>query len=372
MTRLQICFTFFLVVLLCASGGCRSDSADPAMPPQVPVVSVAKPDIGTIQSTITLPGDLIGYYQSTLYAKVTGYLKSISVDKGDWVKAGQVLAVIEVPELKERLGRSAANLEIARLTYDRLQNVWKSDPRLVARQDVDISYAKYKEAQAEDEELRALYSYTLITAPFDGVITARYVDPGALIHAGAQDRLISQGERTGIAAGPVVSIARVDEMRIYVYTPQNEVPFIHVGQPATVTLENGSLHYQGQVARFAHSLDLATRTMLTEIDLRNPDHKLYPGMYANVTLVLQQHTHALRIPQEAVGGAHSDRVFVVDNHRLKEVHISTGLRDGHYIEVLSGLNPNDLVVQHYAIALQPGEQVESRVVQNTAALASQY
>ena len=109
-----------------------------------PRVVVIRPSRGAVERTITLPGDLVGYYQSALYAKVTGYLKSISVDKGDSVKTGQVLAVIEVPELEQQLARARANLEIERLTYQRLQSVWKSDPRLVARQDVDIAYGKYQ------------------------------------------------------------------------------------------------------------------------------------------------------------------------------------------------------------------------------------
>lgn len=357
-------------VAVIAGAGCRADDADPATPPKQPHVLVSQPEIGTVEHTITLPGDIAGYYQSTLYAKVTGYLKSISVDKGDWVKAGQVLAVIEVPELQQRLDRSAANLRIAQLTYQRLEDVWRSDPRLVARQDVDIAQAKYQEAKAEDDELRALYSYTRITAPFDGMITARYVDPGALIHAGSHPNEISQGERTGEAAGPVVSLARLDKLRIYVYLPQNEVEYVHAGLPVTVAVQGEAAHYQGAVARFAHSLDVSTRTMLTEIDLENPARQLYPGMYANVTLVLEKHPNALQVPEAAVGGATEHRVFVVRHGQLAEVPVETGISDGRSVEIVSGLSSKDLVVQNFSNALQTGERVDYSVIRNVPEVAS--
>jgi membrane fusion protein (multidrug efflux system) len=369
MKRLLALFTL-LGMALVMGAGCHSSEADPATPPRQQHVLVGQPQVGTIENTITLPGDIVGYYQSTLYAKVTGYLKSISVDKGDWVKAGQTLAVIEVPELQQRLDRSQANLQIARLTYQRMENVWRSDPRLVARQDVDISLAKYQEAKAEDDELHALFSYTRITAPFDGMITARYVDPGALIHAGGHQNGMSQAERTGDAAGPVVSLARLDKLRIYVYLPQNEVDFVHTGLPVTVAVQGETARYRGAVARFAHSLDLSTRTMLTEVDLENPNHSLYPGMYANVTLVLERHPNALRLPQSAVGGTKSHRVFIVRNGQLAEIPVQTGISDGRNIEIVSGLTRKDLVVQDFSASLQSGEQVNYSVVHDASEVAS--
>jgi RND family efflux transporter MFP subunit len=340
--------------------GCRPTNAGQAMPSQLPQVEVSQPEIGTMARSITLPGDIVGYYQSSLYAKVTGYLKSIAVDKGDWVKAGQVLAVIEVPELQQRLDRSEASLRIAQLTYQRLENVWRSDPRLVARQDVDIALGKYQEAKAEDDELRALYGYTRITAPFDGMITARYVDPGALIHAGGQEGS-SQEERNG-EVGPVVSLARLDKLRIYIYLPQAEVGFVHAGLPATVVVQGEAGQYHGVVVRFAHSLDLATRTMLTEVDLENPAHKLYPGMYANVTLILQRHLNALHVPASALGGSGLRQVFVVRKGQIVEVPVITGLSSGGETEIVSGLSGRDLVVQNFSNALQIGEHVDYSLV----------
>lgn len=340
---------------------CPSPQADPPTSAR-PRVVVIRPQQGAVERTITLPGDLVGYYQSALYAKVTGYLKSIAVDKGDSVKTGEVLAVIEVPELEQQLARARANLEIEQLTYQRLQSVWKSDPRLVARQDVDIAYGKYQAAKANADELVAMDNYTRITAPFDGVITERFVDPGALIHAGGQQSATApmQGAaRPGGTAAPVVSIARLDKLRIYVYVPQGQVDSVRRGMPATVTVQGlDGAHFSGTVSRFSHSLDLATRTMLTEVDLDNPEHTLYPGMYANVTLVLQRHPDALRIPTAAVGGDQAHQVFLVRDGRIAEVSVATGIDNGRYVEITSGLTSKDLVVGTFSNSLRSGEKVE--------------
>lgn len=344
-----------------ALAACQRQAIDPPRV-DIPHVLVIHPQRADMRRTITLPGDLVGYYQSALYSKVTGYLKEIYVDKGDSVKAGQVLAVIEVPELEQQLERARANLEIAQLTYQRLQKVWKTDSRLIALQDVDIAQSKYLEAKANVDQLLTLVGYTRIIAPFDGVITERFVDPGALIHAGGPESAVAptQGSaRAGGSAAPVVTMARLDKLRIYVYVPQAEVGYIHQGMPATVSVQGlNPGAFRGQVVRFAHSLDLATRTMLTEVDLENPQHTLYPGMYANVTLVLQDHPDTLRIPVTALGGDKSRKVFVVRDGELEPVRTTTGLSNGAYVEVTRGLTGRDLVVQTFSYALQQGEHVD--------------
>ncbi|MGH7841710.1 MAG: efflux RND transporter periplasmic adaptor subunit [Candidatus Binataceae bacterium] len=367
--------TLTLMALLVMSvAGCESSPANSSDPPLLPHVVVGHPERGVVESTITLPGDLVGYYQAALYGKVTGYLKSVSVDKGDWVKAGQVLAIIEVPELQQRLDQSQASLKIARLTYQRLQSVWKSDPRLVARQDIDIAGAKYQEAKANSDELAALFNYTRIIAPFDGMITERFVDPGALIRAGGQQS--ASGSMPGGAgatgtASPVLSIARLDKLRIYVYVPQNEVSFIRPGLPATVTVRGfDGARFAGTVVRFAHSLELSTRTMLTEIDLANPNHTLYPGMYANVTLVLQRHPEALRVPASAIGGDQHHEVFVFQNGVLKEIPVETGISNGRYVEIRTGLTGKELIVQNFSNSLQSGEQVSAGILHPASSVAA--
>jgi membrane fusion protein, multidrug efflux system len=357
--RLGFTLLAFTATLLAA---CHAKMID-APKPRPPVVAVIRARPGGVARTITLPGDLVGYYESALYSKVTGYLKSIFVDKGDMVRTGQVLAIIEVPELDQQVAHAQADLEIQHLTYQRLESVWQDDPRLIARQDVDIAYSKYEEAKANVAQLGAMENYTRIVAPFDGVITERFVDPGALIHAGGQQSATApmQGPaRPGGAAAPVVSIARLDKLRIYVYVPQAEVDFVHDGMPATVKVQGfDGKRFFGEVTRYAHSLDLATRTMLTEIDLENPERRLFPGMYANVTLVLERDANALRLPDSAVSGEHPPSVLVVRKGRLEQVPVTTGIDDGQYVEVISGLTSQDQVVQTFSTALLPGEEVEA-------------
>jgi membrane fusion protein (multidrug efflux system) len=354
----KIVCSFALIV---AAAGCGRRTVT-ARVDHRPIVPVVAPQRGAAIRSITLPGDLVGLYESTLYSKVTGYLKTIPVDKGDWVKQGQVLAQIEVPELDQRFDRATADLQVQRLTYQRLEQVWKSDPRLVAREDVDIAQGKYLAGKAQVDELRALVGYTRIVAPYSGVITGRFVDPGALIKAGGTQSAAGPTEGSshpGGTATPVVSIARIDTMRIYVYAPQGVVGLIKRGMPATLTLHDGTgRSYSGAVTRFASSLDLSTRTMLTEIDIPNPRHELYPGMYANVTLQLERHPNAIMLPTSAVASAGGHNyVLVVRDGVLAKAPVDTGINNGHYVEITSGLAGNEQVVASVNPALTAGEQV---------------
>jgi membrane fusion protein, multidrug efflux system len=350
-----------LILLVAGVSACAHPSEHTSVDPK-PIVAVVTPNRGSAVRSITLPGDMVGFYESSLYAKVTGYLQSISVDKGDWVKKGQVLATIEVPELQQQVARAEASLDVQRLTYQRLEQVWKSDPRLIARQDVDIAQGKYLEAKADLDELQALVCYTKIIAPFDGIVTGRFVDPGALIKAGGDQP--SSGPEEGSAhpigtASPVVSLAMIDPMRIYVYVPQGLVSFIRRGTPATVSLQDLPGHpFVGSVTRFAASLDLSTRTMLTEVDLDNAAHKLYPGMYANVTLQLERHPGVIQVPDSAIGETSTGNyVLAVQNGKLSEKKINVGIRTGHIVEITKGLNGDETLVAALDPSLSDGESV---------------
>jgi membrane fusion protein (multidrug efflux system) len=353
--------TALCILTAVASSGCSRAHRDASDKSRRTVV-VVRPQRGDIVRSITLPGDLVGLYQSTLYAKVTGYLKSISVDKGDWVKEGQVLAVIEVPELEQRLARAKADLEVQHLTYQRLEQVWKSDPRLVARQDVDIAQGKYLEAKAQVDELEAMVSYTRIVAPFDGVITGRFADPGALIKAGGEQTSSSPEQGSAHPSGgssPVVSLAMIDTMRTYVYVPQGEIAPIRRGMPATLTLQELPGHsFEGSVARYSNSLDLGTRTMLAEIDLKNPKHELYPGMYANVTLELERHPDALKVPESAIGESQDGKyVMIAEDGKLRRQPVSVGISTGKSAEIVRGLSGGEMVVANLDPSIVPDEAV---------------
>jgi membrane fusion protein (multidrug efflux system) len=346
--------------IMVVATGCTHAHSDASIDSRRTVV-VVRPQRGDIVRSITLPGDLVGLYQSTLYAKVTGYLKTISVDKGDWVKNGQVLAEIEVPELQQRLARANADLQVQHLTYQRLEQVWKSDPRLVARQDVDIAQGKYLEAKAQMDELEAMVSYTRIVAPFDGVITGRFVDPGALIKAGGEQQATAeQGSASpNTGTSPVLSLARIDTMRTYVYAPQDAVGSIRRGMPATLTLADlPGRSFEGVVTRYSNSLDLGTRTMLTEIDLKNPRKELYPGMYANVTLELERHRDALKLPESAIGDSSDGKyVMVAQDGKLRKQEVTVGINNGKSAEIVSGLNSGEAVVATLDPSIVPDEAV---------------
>ncbi len=360
--------TIAAVCILVAATGCsRAHNEAPNVSRRT--VVVIRPQRGDIVRSITLPGDLVGLYQSTLYAKVTGYLKSISVDKGDWVKNGQVLAEIEVPELQQRLERAKADLEVQHLTYQRLEQVWKSDPRLVARQDVDIAQGKYFEAKAQMDELEAMVSYTKIVAPFDGVITGRFVDPGALIKAGGDQTASAPDQGSAHPSGgasPVLSLALIDTMRTYVYVPQDGVASIRRGMPAKLTLQDlPGRSFEGSVARYSNSLDLGTRTMLTEIDLQNPRHELYPGMYANVTLELERHRDALKLPESAIGDSSGGKyVMIAQDGKLRRQDVTVGINTGKTAEIVHGLSGGEAVVATLDPSIVPDEIVN--IVQQNA------
>jgi len=338
-------------------------------------VDVVHPVRGEITKDIDLPGDVVGFYEAALHAKVTGYLKSISVDKGDSVKKGRVLAELEVPELQSNLVRSQASLEMERITYDRMKKVQQDDSRLISQQDVDMAYAKYREAQAAVATLQTMFGYTNIIAPFDGVITGRFADPGALIRAGGGDlgvdetsALISPGTTEGAGGhreggGPLLTLADIDKLRVYIYVPEASYPFIHVGTPASLHFDEfPDRVFKGTVARYATSLDLSTRTMLTEVDIDNPKRLIYPRSYAHVTIELVHHPDALSLPASAIhGSGNSARMLIVKEGRLVEVPVNTGINNGAYIEVTSGLSAQSLVVTTYNSTLTPGQQVDCRI-----------
>jgi len=361
-----------VLLLLCATlTSCSGEPAPAATDDHIPTITVIHPQRGDAVLSINLPGDLVGFYEAALHAKVTGYLSHVYVDKGDWVKKGQVLADIEVPELNQNLDRARANLDMQRLTYERLKRVRDTDQRLVAQEDVDIAASKWQQAKAESGALETLVNYTKIIAPFDGVITGRFADPGALIRAGGGDigldataADVSSGATEGAGGhrsggGPILTLADIDKLRTYVYVPEQETPLIRRGMPAKLTFkEFPGRTFEGQVTRYATSLDLSTRTMLTEIDIDNPTRRLYPRMYATVTLELEQHPNALELPAGAVDQSRAEPiVLTVRDGVLTRVPVQTGIENGRSIEITSGLSTGDEVVATYSPGLSEGQRV---------------
>lgn len=338
-----------------ALAGCTTPAAEPATDVSTRTVTVIRPERRDLVRTLALPGDVVGFTEAPLYPKVTGYLQRIDVDKGDWVKQGQLLAVIEVPELEQKLKRAQARLEVERLTHERLRKVWSSDRRLVSQEDLDVARGKYEQARADVEELTAMMGYTRVTAPFDGVVTARNADPGALL------------SETGGASGargaklPLLTIADISTVRVYLYVPEQETSAIRAGAPATLTLrEFPGREFRGSVTRFTHALDLSTRTMLTEVDIPNPDHVLYPGMYAEATLELERRPDAIVLPASAVqSDGRASWVLAVRDGLLRKVQVGIGLADGGELEIASGLAVDAQVVAHPTANFADGERVHA-------------
>lgn len=315
-------------------------------------VQVMKPQRQDMALTLSVPGNISPLYQATLYGKVSGYLKWIGFDKGDKVKKGQLLAVIDAPEVEDRYRQAEADYAIKKITADRLQNVWKENKDVIAKQDVDLAEAAAQGAKHMRDSQRALLEYTKVYAPFEGTITARFADPGALIQS-------ATGSAT--QAVPLFTIMDMETVRVYVSVPQEMAHMAKPGVPAVLDIaEVPDREFKGSITRTTEALDPATRTLLVEIDLPNPDHQLQPGTFINVTLYLQEHPNALAVPPAAIvsgGDKQSKFVFVAKDGTAHRTPIKTGIDDGRWIEVIDGLTGDEDIVVVGKAGLNDGQAV---------------
>jgi RND family efflux transporter MFP subunit len=266
------------------------------------------------------------------------------VDKGDSVKAGQLLAVLENPEAELEYRTAQHNYDIAKITNDRNQLLARD--RVLAQQFADRSLADLRMAQSNLERLRAMLDYRQLRAPFAGVVVARNYDPGVLVPATTTN--------TASSAIPVLVIAKVDTLRVYLYVPQSDAAFIRVGDPAELTFpEFPGRVFKGRVARFSRALDMASRTMLTEIDLPNPGGMLLPGMFGNVKLNRKQPRTFPIVPNEALV-FRNEKPFVpvvTAENRLHLQPVTLGFDNGSEVQITSGLKGDE------TIALSVGQTV---------------
>lgn len=299
---------------------------------------VTKPTRRELVYTVTLPANISPLYQTTLYAKVSGYLKWIGPDKGDAVKKDQILAIIDAPEIEEQYHQAQSDYHIKKLTFERLAKVWKESPDVIAKQDVDVAEAAAQGAKHQVEQRMALRDYTKVRAPYAGIITARFADPGALIQVA-----------TASSAGaiPLFTIMDLDKVRVYTNVPQDDSPLVVPGKTkATLNVKGlDGQSFTGTVTRSTLVLDPSTRSLLVEIDLPNPDHALRPGTYVEVSLGLREIPDALVLPPQAiVSGPKGKSVFIVESGRAKSVPVQTGISDGRWMEITSGLSGDENVV----------------------------
>ncbi len=342
----------------------------PARLPQVlPVVAVARVSRQDLYNEVTCTAEFRPYMEVELHAKVSGYVREIKVDFGDRVKAGQLLATLEVPELQDELHnaiatqqKAEADYTNAHLIYMRLAAVNKQHPNLVAQQELDTAEAKDRTTtaaiaatKAEVARFNTLVDYTRITAPFDGVITKRYADPGALIQAGTTSDTQSL---------PLVRVS--DNYRLRLDFPVS-LPYVkdtHVGDPVEVRVESlGGKCFTGVITRTTDRVEEQTRTMTTEIEVPNPDLRLVPGMYATVVLKVERHPQALAIPTEAISADRGTSVYVVNSEQeIEDRPVTLGLETPGRYEVVAGLKEGDLVMIGGRSQVKPGQKVEAKLI----------
>jgi RND family efflux transporter MFP subunit len=358
------------------------------------VVAVTR---GNLASSLTVAGQFQPYQQVDLHAKVSGYIRWIKVDIGDRVRQGEVLALLEVPELQNQvegaqaevrhsesdITRAQSEIVSAESTYSalhaeytRLQEASKERPGLIAEQELDDARAKDQQAAAQvavakasldamqqqlgvsnatRSRLETMSGYEQIIAPFTGVVTKRYADTGTLIQAG-------QDNNTNTL--PVVQVAESDLLRLRMPVPESDVPYIQVGGDVQVKVNATGHTFTGKIIRFSRALDTNTRTMLTEVDVPNRDLSLNPGMYAETTIQLLQKNDALILPAQAVvqssdpSNGNSSYVLVVDatNH-VEKRNVTLGIQTSNRVEITSGLQAGDNVIAAGQTGYQIGEVV---------------
>jgi RND family efflux transporter MFP subunit len=360
-----------------------------AQPRAAAVVAVVR---GNLASSLTVAGQFQPYQQVDLHAKVSGYIHWIKVDIGDRVRQGEVLALLEVPELQDQvegaqaevrhsqsdITRAQSEVVSAESTYSavhaeytRLEEASKERPGLIAEQELDDARAKDQQAAAQvgvarasvdamqqqlgvshatRSRLETMSRYEQIVAPFTGVVTKRYADTGSLIQAGQDNNTQTL---------PVVEVAESDLLRLRMPVPESDVPYIQVGGDVQVKVNATGSTFAGKIIRFSRALDTDTRTMLTEVDVPNHDLSLSPGMYAETTIQLQQKNDALILPAQAVvQNGDQSYVLVVDatNHVEKRT-VTLGIQTSNRVEITSGLQAGDNVIAAGQTGYQPGEVV---------------
>ena len=379
---------WFAVFVILLASGCK-EAPPAAAPTAAAVVSVHR---GSLASTLTVAGQFQAYQQVDLHAKVSGYIRSIKVDIGDLVHNGEVLATLEVPELADQLNGSQAEVQhsqseivraqsevaAAKATYSalhseytRLAEAAKEKPGLIAQQELDDAQSKDQQAEAQIDVAQAalvsmqqqlgvskadnhryqtLTNYEQIVAPFTGVVTMRYADTGSLIQAGTTSDTQSM---------PVVQVAQSDLLRLRMPVPEGDVPYIHQGGKVQVDVNATGRSFTGTIVRFTRSLDTSTRTMLTEVDVPNPDLVLSPGMYAETTIQLDQKSDALILPAQAVVQS-GDQIYVLVVNAANQVEkraVTLGIQTANQDEIASGLQEGERVIASGQTNYQAGETV---------------
>jgi len=388
-------FLIFSAALIGCGEGRKAAADDAANAPAAAVVKVTR---GNIADSLEIASEFQPFQEVDVYAKVSGYIQKLYVDYGTRVKQGQLLAVLEIPELQQQLrqdeasvrrsdqeltrahddlNRAQSSYTVAHLTYTRLADVQKSRPELVAQQEIDVAKGKDLEADADvsaqkaalaaaEEALlaakaalgkdQAMFDYARMTAPFDGVITQIYARTGALLPAGTSS---NKGDSA------LCRLAQNSLLRLVIPVPERAVPTIRIGQSVAVAVSGVDRAFEGKIVRFSDQIDTGTRTMHTEVDVQNPKYELVPGMYASVNIPLHSAAKVLTLPIQAVqaGEAGKGTVLLVDgNNKIESRNVALGLQSATDIEVTSGLQENETVIFGAQGQFKNGELVSPKLV----------
>jgi RND family efflux transporter MFP subunit len=397
--RWHVCGLLTLIIATGALLGCgkpNNASADnPAIAPRVGVVKVERHDLA---STLEIASEFEPFQEINVYAKVSGYIQKLYVDWGTHVKQGQLLAVLEIPELqqqlqqdeaavrrsdqdfaraREELNRAESSYKVAHLTYSRLADVQKSRPELVAQQEVDVAEGKDLEASAgvsaaKDalaaaeqallaakaalEKDKAMYAYARITAPFDGVVTKINAYTGSLLPAGTA---------SSNADSALCRLSQNNLLRLVIPVPERAVADIHEGQNLTVNVSAIKRAFDGKIVRISGEIDTGTRTMHTEVNVPNPKFELVPGMYASVQIPLHSVKNVLTVPVQAVqatGNGEGAVLVVNSSNRIEKRSVKLGLESATDAEILSGLKEGEMVVFGEQNQYRPDQLVSPQLV----------
>lgn len=325
----------------------------------VPTVAIVHPSHEKADQELALPASLQAYEQSPIYARTSGYLVKWYKDIGSRVTKGELLAHIDTPEVDQELNQAratqqqiVAQLQLAKVSAERWENLRKSDS--VSAQEADQQTSGYRQAQANlaaaeanVKRLEQLEGFKDVYAPFNGVLTARNVDPGALINAGAGGK-------------ELFDIARVDPLRVYTSVPQAYAPSIKVGTKATITLQEfPGQKFTGTVTRTAEAIDPTTRTLLTEVDVPNKDSKLLPGSFGEVHFVMPTGVDKVTIPVNAMifRSQGAQAAVVGSDNKVHMVSLVIGRDYGASLEILNGLTVNDQLVLNPPDSLEENQEV---------------
>ncbi len=373
--------------------GCKSDKPEPVPVATASTATVTRADLS---STISVAGEFQPFQEVDLHAKVSGYIRRINVDIGDRVRRGQVIATLEVPELNAQVAGSQAQIrhsqsEIARAqsgvslakanyaavhaAYTRLAEAAKKRPGLIAEQELDDARARDQDAgakvevansavesnqqelgvsTADHQRIAALQGYSVVVAPFDGVVTMRYADVGSLIQSGTASSTQSM---------PVIKLAQSNILRLRMPVPEQDVPFIKTGGDVTVKLQATNKTFTGTIVRFTRELTAATRTMLVEVDVPNHDLTLSTGMTADTTIVLQEQTNALTVPAGAVvkGDGQAHVLVIGAGNKVQVAPVTLGIQGADRMEILSGLSEGQSVIVSGQGNYQAGQVVQPKL-----------